>query len=111
NVDRFAQQYTEEGDTRISSGAAATGRKTVKSNFVVDDAMMSEFKEQLKIDRIKVDEDAFTKEIDFIRAMIRFRIDEAVFGIAEARRHLIMVDPQAQTGLQRFGEPQKLTER
>ena len=108
--ERFAQRYTAEGDTRIGGGAAATGRKTVKSNFVVDDAMMSEFKEQLKTDRIKIDEDAFTKEIDFIRAMIRFRIDEAVFGIAEARRHLIMVDPQAQTGLQMFGEAQKLTE-
>ena len=73
---------------RAATAGAATGRKTVKSNFVVDDAMMSEFKEQLKTDRIKIDEDAFTKEIDFIRAMIRFRIDEAVFGIAEARRFL-----------------------
>ena len=108
--ERFAQRYTAEGDTRIGGVASATGRKTVKANFVVDDAMVSEFKEQLKTDRIKIDEDAFTKEIDFIRAMIRFRIDEAVFGIAEARRHLIMVDPQAQTGLQMFGEAQKLTE-
>ena len=108
--ERFAQRYTAEGDTRIGGAASASGRKTVKANFVVDDAMMSEFKEQLKTDRIKIDEDAFTKEIDFIRAMIRFRIDEAVFGIAEARRHLIMVDPQAQTGLQMFGEAQKLTE-
>ena len=32
--------------------------------------------------------------------MIRFEIDEAVFGIAEARRHLIAVDPQAQLALQ-----------
>jgi carboxyl-terminal processing protease len=108
--ERFAQRYTAEGDTRIGGAAAAGGRKTVKSNFVVDEAMVSEFKEQLKTDRIKIDEDAFTKEIDFIRAMIRFRIDEAVFGIAEARRHLIMVDPQAQTALQMFGEAQKLTE-
>jgi carboxyl-terminal processing protease len=108
--ERFAQRYTAEGDTRIGGAASATGRKTVKANFIVDDAMVSEFKEQLKTDRIKIDEDAFTKEIDFIRAMIRFRIDEAVFGIAEARRHLIMVDPQAQTGLQMFGEAQKLTE-
>jgi carboxyl-terminal processing protease len=108
--ERFAQRYTAEGDTRIGGAATAAGRKTVKANFVVDDAMVSEFKEQLKTDRIKIDENAFTKEIDFIRAMIRFRIDEAVFGIAEARRHLIMVDPQAQTGLQMFGEAQKLTE-
>ena len=31
--------------------------------------------------------------------MIRFRIDEVVFGIADARRHLIAVDPQAQAAL------------
>ena len=42
--------------------------------------------------------------------MIRFEIDNAVFGIAEARRHLIEVDPQAQAALTMFGEAQKLTE-
>ena len=40
--------------------------------------------------------------------MIRYRIDEALFGIAEARRHLIDVDPQAQLGLTLFGEAEKL---
>ena len=34
----------------------------------------------------------------------------AVFGIADARRHLIAVDPQAQLALQQFGEAQKLTD-
>jgi len=109
--ERFAQQFTTaEGDTRIGVASTGTGRKIVKPNFVVDDAMVADFKEQLKSDRIKMDDEAFAKEIDFIRAMIRFRIDEALFGIAEARRHLIMVDPQAQAGLQAFGEAQKLTE-
>ena len=42
--------------------------------------------------------------------MIRFEIDNAVFGIADARRHLIGVDPQAQAALTMFGEAQKLTE-
>jgi carboxyl-terminal processing protease len=108
--ERFAQRFTAEGDTRIGGAAAAAGRKTVKSSFVVDDAMLADFKEQLKTDRIKIDEEAFAGEIDFIRAMIRFRIDEAVFGIAEARRHLVMVDPQAQLAMQMFGEAQKLLE-
>ena len=107
--ERFAQPFTAEGDTRIGA-AAANGRKTVKPNFVVDDAMVADFKEQLKTDHIKMDDAAFAKEIEFIRAMVRFRIDEALFGIAEARRHLISVDPQAQAALQMFGEAQKLTE-
>jgi carboxyl-terminal processing protease len=108
--ERFAQRFTAEGDTRIGGTAATTGRKTVKPNFVVDDAMLADYKDQLKADRIKIDEEAFEKELDFIKAMIRFRIDEAVFGIAEARRHLIMVDPQAQTALKMFSEAQRLTE-
>ena len=41
---------------------------------------------------------------------IRFEIDNALFGIADARRHLISVDPQAQLALQQFGEAQKLTD-
>ena len=104
----YAQKYAAEGDTRISQ--QSTGRKNVKSNFVVDDAMVADFREQLKSDRFKIDEEAFNKDIDFIRAMIRFEIDNAVFGIAEARRHLIAVDPQAQAALATFAEAQKLLE-
>jgi carboxyl-terminal processing protease len=106
--ERYAQKFTAEGDTRMSG--TSSGRKTIKPNFVVDDTMVADFRDQLKNDRIKLDEDGFKKDIDFIRAMIRFRIDEAVFGIAEARRHLISVDPQAQAGMTMFGEAQKLTE-
>jgi carboxyl-terminal processing protease len=104
----YAQKYAAEGDTRISQ--QSTGRKTVKPNFVVDDAMVADFKEQLKNDRVKIDEAAFATDIDFIKAMMRFEIDNAVFGIAEARRHLISVDPQAQAALAMFGEAQKLVE-
>jgi carboxyl-terminal processing protease len=106
--ENYAQKFTAEGDTRIAG--ASTGRKTVKATFLVDDAMIADFREQLKTDKIKIDDEAFKKDGDFIRAMIRFRIDEVVFGIAEARRHLIAVDPQAQAALGQFGEAQKLTE-
>ena len=46
-------------------------------------------------DRVKVDEEAFNKDIEFIRAMIRYDIDLALFGVEEARRRLIADDPQA----------------
>jgi len=82
----------------------------VARDFTVDDAMVADFREQLNADKIKIDEDAFKKDLEFIRAMIRFRIDEVLFGIADARRHLIGVDPQAQAALAAFGEAQKLTE-
>jgi carboxyl-terminal processing protease len=104
----YAQKYAAEGDTRVTQ--RATGRRSVAQNFVVDDAMVADFREQLKTDRVRMDEEGFTKDIDFIRAMLRFEIDNAVFGIADARRHLIGVDPQAQAALTMFGEAQKLTE-
>jgi carboxyl-terminal processing protease len=104
----FAQNFMAEGDTRVVQHAQ--GRKIVKPNFVVDDAMVQDFREQLKNDHIRIDEEGFKKDLDFIKAMIRFDIDNAVFGIADARRHLIAVDPQAQTALTMFGEAQKLIE-
>ncbi len=82
----------------------------VKPNFVVDNAMLADFREQLRTDKIKVDDEAFNKDLEFIRAMIRFRIDEAVFGVSEAQRHLVAADPQAQVAVSMFGEAQKLTE-
>jgi carboxyl-terminal processing protease len=105
--DNYAQKFTAEGDTRITQ--RSTGRQTVGRQFIVDEAMIADYREHLKTERIRIDEDAFLKDREFIRAMIRFRIEEAVFGIADARRHLIAVDPQAQAAIALFGEAQKLS--
>ena len=106
--EKYAQKFTAEGDTRVAQ--AATGRTIVRSNFVVDDAMVADFREQLKADKVRMDEDGFKKDEVFIRSMIRFSINEVVFGIAEAQRHLLSTDPQAQVALSMFGEAVKLTE-
>ena len=104
----YAQKFTAEGDTRIAQ--SSTGRRTARPNFVVDEAMLADFRQQLTNDRIKIDEEGFAKDLDFIKAMIRFEIDNALFGVAEARRHLVGADPQAQLALQQFGEAQKLVD-
>jgi len=104
----YAQKYAAEGDTRVTQ--QATGRKLVKQNFVVDDAMVADFKDQLKADHLRMDDAGFTKDIEFIKAMLRFEIDNALFGIADARRHLVRVDPQAVAAMAVFGEAVKLTE-
>ncbi len=70
--------------------------------------MIADFLEHLKAQQIKIDEAAFAKDREFIRAMIRYRIDEALFGKSEALRHIVPVDPQAQLGMQQFGEAEKL---
>jgi carboxyl-terminal processing protease len=104
----YATRFDAEGDARVKQ--ISTGRKTVKPNFVVDETMVGEFRDLLKADRIKIDEDAFKKDADFIKAMMRFEIDRALFGVAEARRHLVEVDPQARVALTMFGEAQKLSD-
>src|SRR5262245_29618807 len=102
----YAQKFTAEGDTRITQ--TASGRQVAKPNFEVDDAMLNDFKELVKADRFRIDDAAWEKDKDFIRAMIRYEIDLALFGNAEAKRHLLSADPQAQLALTLFGEAGKL---
>jgi carboxyl-terminal processing protease len=105
----FAERFTAEGDTRMS--AATEGRKRLARGFVVTDAMVEEFKTFLKTEqKMKVDEAAFTKDLDFIKALIHYEIDDALFGVAERQKNLIAKDPQAQFALTQFGEAVKLTE-
>jgi carboxyl-terminal processing protease len=104
----FANQFTAEGDTRLS--AANKGKKTIARGFVVTDAMVNDFKARLVTRKVKVDEEAFKKDEGFIRAMIHFEIDSALFGMDEARKNLIAKDPQAQFALAQFGEAEHLLE-
>jgi carboxyl-terminal processing protease len=105
--ENFSQKFIAEGDNRIQV-PLGKGWVVVKPNFTVDDAMMKEFRDLIIANRVRMDEAAFQKDLTFIKAMIRFRIDEAAFGIAEARRHMVEVDPQAQAALASFGEAEKL---
>lgn len=102
----YAQKYTADGDTRITQ--AASGRQLAKKNFEVNDSMLADFKAFLISERFKIDEAAWAKDLEFIRTMIRYDIDLALFGTAEARRHLLQADPQAQLGLTLFGEAAEL---
>jgi carboxyl-terminal processing protease len=105
----FAERYAAEGDTRMS--AATEGRKRLARGFPVTEEMVGEFKTFLQAEqKLKIDEAAFAKDVDFIRAMIHYDIDVALFGVAEAQKNLIGKDPQAQFSLSQFGEAVKLTE-
>jgi carboxyl-terminal processing protease len=104
----YAEQYYYESDTRPGTKAATF--KYVKRNFEVTPAMVADFKAFVIGRSTKMDEEAWNKDLDFIRAMIRFDIDQAVFDIATARQHLVAADPQARYALGRFGEAEKLVE-
>jgi carboxyl-terminal processing protease len=104
----YAEQFTAEGDTR--AGAQAKSRKVVRKGFTVDDAMIDDFKQFIVARKVPVDEAAFTKDKAFIRAMIRYEIDVALFSVAAARQRLMADDPQAQFALTLFPEAEKLSE-
>jgi carboxyl-terminal processing protease len=104
----FADQFVAEGDTRMS--AANKNQKRIAKGFTVTDAMMADFKALLKQEKVTIDEDSFAKDDVFLRAMIHYDIDLALFGVEEARRNLVAKDPQAQFGLQQFPDAVKLTE-
>jgi carboxyl-terminal processing protease len=104
----FAEQFYYEGDTR--PGTKSASFKYVKKGFEVDQAMVDDFKAFVISKNTKMEEEAWTKDLEFIKAMIRFDIDTAVFDIATARQRLITADPQARFALSRFPEAEKLVE-
>ena len=69
---------------------------------------VADFKQYVESKRVKMDEAAWTQDTPFIRAMIRFEIDSAVFGMGVARRRLLEVDPQAQHALGLFPKAEQL---
>ena len=105
---QFADQFTAEGDTRLA--AANKGKKAIGRGFTVTDEMLADFRKMLETQKVKIDEAALKQDEAFVRAMIRYDIDMALFGVEEARRNLVAKDPQAQFALQQFGEAERLTQ-
>jgi carboxyl-terminal processing protease len=106
--DEFAERFMAEGDTRL--GPVGGKRRLVKPGFDVTDAIVDEFKAFLDTQKVKVDEEAFSTDREFVRAMIRYSIDLQLFGVEAARRRLITSDPQAQFALAQFSEAARLSE-
>jgi carboxyl-terminal processing protease len=106
--DSFAQRFTRKGDTRITNAKGET--RALTPDFQVDDSMMADFKEHLKSHKVKIDEAAWEKDKEFLRAMIRFEIDVDLFGVFDARKNLSKIDPQLQYALSLFPEAEKLTQ-
>jgi carboxyl-terminal processing protease len=102
----FAEQFTAEGDTR--AGAQGKDRKVVRPGFAVDHAMLQDFRTFVEGRKLPMDAAAWTKDQEFIRAMVRYEIDVALFSAATARRRLIGDDPQSQFALTLFPEAEAL---
>ena len=102
----FADQFTAEGDTRLS--AANKNKKRIAQGLHGhrrDAAGVPRRRSRRR--RSRSTRRRSRRTTAFIRAMIHYDIDLALFGVEEARRNLIRKDPQAQFALQQFGEAQR----
>ena len=105
----FARRFDRDGDLSFGAATDAKARQTINGNFMVDDAMLQEFKKFVKAQLPTIyDETGFNADIEFIRAMVRYEIDIQLFDAATARRHLLEKDPQAQYAMGMFGEAETL---
>ena len=104
----FSRRFTAEGDTRPGSRSAAAHK--VARGWTVTDAIVDEFKQSLVSQGVRVDQAAFTADLAFIKAEIKYEVDNELFGAEEARRNLTRIDPQAQSALGFFDEARKLLE-
>ena len=104
----FAEKFRKSGDAR--PGSRGEQRRDLARGFEVTDQMLAEFKNYVIAERVRMDEESWKKDEAFIRAMIRYEIDVDLFGVEEARRHLMSADPQAAYAQTLFGEAGKLTE-
>src|SRR6185436_1609611 len=90
--------------------AATAGKKRISKGFAVTDAMVAEFKQSLQEQKVRIEEDSWNKDIAFIKAMLKYEIDDALFGVNERQKNLIASDPQAQFALAQWADALKLTE-
>jgi carboxyl-terminal processing protease len=107
----YAQRFDREGDDRFGSATDQKARQRLTRDFTVDDAMLQDFKAFVKSqlrDPSQFDETGFTADVEFVRAMLRYEIDVALFDVATARRHLLQKDPLAQYALTLLPEAEKL---
>ena len=103
----FAERFTAEGDDRPAN-KRATSQHKVSRGFDITPAILDEFKAYATSQRIKIDDAAFAKDLTYIKAMIHYEADVDLFGVEEARRQLLKVDPQAAFALGFFDEAKAL---
>ncbi|MCM3881290.1 MAG: S41 family peptidase [Vicinamibacterales bacterium] len=107
----FAQRFDREGDARFGAATDKSARRVLTKDFVVDDAMIQEFKTFVRSqmrDASQFDEAGLTADVEFVRSMLRYEIDVALFDLATARRHLLEKDPQTKYALTLLPEAEAL---
>jgi carboxyl-terminal processing protease len=103
----FAEKFTADGDDRPANRRASNQHK-VSRGWEVTPAIYDEFQQYVAGQRLKIDAATYQTDADFIKAMIHYEADVDLFGVEEARRQLMKVDPQARFALGYFDEAKAL---
>jgi len=105
----FTERFTRRGDKRVTAQPSSPIRE-LGPDFQLNDDLVAEFKKYVEQSKVVIDEAAWKKDQDFIRAMLRFEIDSDLFGVSAAWQGLVKQDPQLQYSVGLFPEAQTLLE-
>ena len=105
----FTERFTRRGDKRVTAQPSSPIRE-LGPDFQLNDELVAEFKKYVEQSKVVIDEAAWKKDQDFIRAMLRFEIDSDLFGVSAAWQGLVKQDPQLQYSVGLFPEAQTLLE-
>ncbi|HEX5108331.1 MAG TPA: S41 family peptidase [Vicinamibacterales bacterium] len=103
----FTERFTRRGDNRVTVQPTRPKRE-LSPDFQLTDALVAEFRQYVEENKVVIDEAAWKKDQEFIRAMLRFQIDTDLFGVSTAWSNLVKQDPQLQYSVGLFPEAQTL---
>lgn len=106
----FAEKFTAEGDDRPMNRRASDQHK-VSRGWEITPAYYDEFKQYVASQHLRIDDAVFTTDAAYIKAMIHYEADVDLFGVEEARRQLMKVDPQWQFARGYFDEARQLLKK
>jgi len=94
----------------VPSGQAPSGKTQLTQDFVVDDAIMADFKDYLLANKLSFDEDKFKGAQDEFRRELQRGISSLLFGVEEGVRAFCKTDPVVLKALAVMPEAAKFVE-
>ena len=79
-----------------------------KSNYTISNELMSDFKKFIESKKIKVDEQEYSKDIEYLKARLKAQIAQMIFGLEGYIGVMVGVDNQIQKALTLFPEAEKI---
>ncbi len=79
-----------------------------KSNYIISNDLMEEFKKFIETKEVKVDEKEYSKDLNFLKVRLKAEIAQMIFGLEKWYGVMVEVDNQIQKALTLFPEAEKI---